>query len=77
MGIGFYCLMYFTPHLVTILGAREYRMIYRGQSFLAVVWFGSSPSSCQPVVSLQSLPLCRRWILLSGEWGRGGRELAA
>ncbi len=55
-------------------------MIYRGPSFPAVVWFGSSPTALTPhppVSKLSlflSLPVCRRSSLLKGEaGGRGGR----
>ncbi len=53
---------------------REYWMINRGPCFLAVVWFGSSPS---PVIKLSlyhSLPVCRRSGLLTGE-GRGRSQI--
>ncbi len=59
--------------------SREHWMIYRGPSFLAVAWFGSSPtpSPPSPVSKLSlflSLPVCRRSSLLTGEEGTQGRR---
>jgi hypothetical protein len=54
---------------------KEYWMIYRGPSFLAVVWLGSSPTpspSRQQVGLFLTLPVCRRRPELSG--GRRGGE---
>ncbi len=50
-------------------------MIYRGPDFLAVVWFGSSPTrfSPSPVTSLSlflSLPVCHRPSLMTWEGKR-------
>jgi hypothetical protein len=43
-----------------------------GPGFLAVVWFGSSPTPNPPPVSelslFLSLPMCRRSSLLTGNW---------
>ncbi len=55
---------------------REYWMINRWPGFLAVVWFGSSPSpfSPFPVSNLSlflSLPVCHRSSLLTGNGGKG------
>ncbi len=51
----------------------------KGSSFLDVVWFGSSstpylpPSSISKLSPFLSLPVCRRWSLLTGEGvGEGG-----
>ncbi len=56
---------------LTIRGdAREYWMIYRGTGFLAVVWFGSSPTFPQLSLFL-SLPVCPRQVYL---WGRGEEQ---
>ncbi len=59
---------------------REYWMIYRGQSFLLVIWFGSSPTTF-PTSPLSksflflSLPVRRRPSLLRGRGGEmGGRR---
>ncbi len=54
---------------------REYWMIYRRPGFLAVVWFGSSPTplSHEQVSLFLSLPVCCRSSLLTGEGERGGR----
>ncbi len=51
-------------------------MIYRGPGFLAVVWFCPLPRplSRQQVVSLLSLPVCRRSSLPTGEEGEGVEE---
>ncbi len=52
---------------------REDWMIYRGPSFLAGVWFGSTPSPPPPVSKLSlfiSLPMWRRYRLLTGEEGQ-------
>ncbi len=32
----------------SVIYTREYRMIYRGTDFLAIVWFGSSPTPSSP-----------------------------
>ncbi len=49
-------------------------MIYRRPGFLAVVWFGSSPTPPPSPDSKLShfpiLPVFRRSSLLTGEWGR-------
>jgi hypothetical protein len=44
-------------------------MIYRGPGFLAVVWFGSSPtpSPVSKFLSLSHLPVCRQSSFLTGE----------
>ncbi len=50
-------------------------IIYRGPGFLAVVWFGSSPTLPHPVSKLSlflSHPVCRLSNLLTGEGGGGG-----
>ncbi len=57
--------------------SREYWMIPKGPGFLAVVWFGSSPTPFPPLLSASclfflSLPVCRRSSLLTGEGGGGG-----
>ncbi len=53
---------------------REYRKIYRGPGFHAVVWFGSSPTP-SPLYTLSKLSLlvflCRRSSLLRGGGGVG------
>ncbi len=58
--------------------SREYWMIYRGPGFLAVVWFGSSPTPLpHPPSSLSKLNrqhtgrLRKKDKLLTGEGGRG------
>ncbi len=56
------------------VGHRKDWMIYRGTSFLTVVWFGSRPAASPfPVKKLSlffSLPVCRRSSLLMGKGGR-------
>ncbi len=61
----------------TIVKTSEYWMIYRGPGFLAVIWFGSSPTDLPhlPSASCPSfsvfLHVCRRSSLLTWEGGRG------
>ncbi len=56
---------------------REYLIIYRGPSFLAVLWFSSMPSlpaSTSPGSKLSlfvNLSVCRRSSLQTGDGGRG------
>ncbi len=54
---------------------KEYWIIYRGPGFLAVLWFGSSPTPYSPSLSVSSTGDTRedkRDNLLTGEGGRGG-----
>ncbi len=60
---------------------REYWMIYRWPGFLAVVWFGSSPTPFSPLPSesclslFLCLPICRRSSFPTGEGPeRAGEE---
>ncbi len=54
---------------------REYWMIYRGTGFLAVAWFGSSPTlSPQSPISKLFLILSLPVSLLTGEGGWVGEE---
>jgi hypothetical protein len=50
--------------LSLMVSCREYWMIYRGPGFIAVVWYGSSPTHSLPPVSklslFLSLSVCRR-----------------
>ncbi len=55
-----------------IVRSTEYWMIYRGPVFLAVVWFGSSPTPLPPSVSKISQPFCVSTIeLTDGREGKG------
>ncbi len=54
---------------------REYWMIYRGPGFLAVVWFGSSPTPFPPHVSL-SQSSCVTTVEHTDRRGGGGRGWA-
>jgi hypothetical protein len=82
MGVVLYTIL--APLLMykTRLGSpREYWMIYRGPGFLAVVWFGISPTpshTTSPVSKLSlflSLPVCRRSSLLTEKGGRGRSQI--
>ncbi len=80
----FFCLIFcLQVYVLTVYVSREYWMIYRGPGFLAVVWFGSSPTpppsanclSLSPPLSLSphlsKLIVCRR---SSDGSGRRGME---
>ncbi len=62
------------PEELATLYNREYWMIYRWPGFLAVIWFGSTPSpSPSPVSKLSPfliLPVCRRslFVFLIFHW---------
>ncbi len=71
-----YCRV-FEPRGFDLLRSTErVLMIYREPDFLAVVWFGSSPTFFPLLLSANclsfSLPFCRRSSLLTGEGGVGG-----
>jgi hypothetical protein len=55
--------------------SRENWMIYRGPGFLAVVWFGSTPTPSSPLSRQQvlSLPVCDGWRDGEG-MGRGAKS---
>jgi hypothetical protein len=64
-----------TPPFINLKSAlSEYWMIYRGPGFLAVVWFGSTPTSFPPLPS----PTCFSFSVLlcvasPAYWGERGR----
>ncbi len=55
-----------------ILQGREYWLIYRGPGYLAVVWFGSSPTPVSKLDRRHTGRLRKRDNFLTGEGGRGG-----
>ncbi len=65
-----FCLDFPYPHTNSLL-YREYWIIYRGPSFLAVVWFGSSPIPYTPLFRQQVVSLSQSSCMSPGEDTKG------